>query len=68
MCIYVYVYIYIYIYICKCNHIMFIIIGWHYLSNATCIQPHLSSTALLVQYGKLIEFATSFATFEEHRC
>ena len=40
-------------------------VGWHCLSNATCL-----NTALFVSYGvtcliRLIEFAALFATFQE---
>ena len=50
MCVYMHIYIYIYIYRERerereiCIHL-----GWHYLSNATClIQPHLFYACFVV--------------------
>ena len=41
-------------------------IGWHHLSNATClIRPVFYGITCLM---RLIEFAASFATFEENMC
>ena len=43
------IYIYIYIHVCINTYIYIYIIGWHHLSNATClIRTSLCSMALLV--------------------